>query len=150
MEKLKENVHAIQVGCQLYRGAHFDKECPLNKEVKSAEEVKYGEFRRFSPFSNRAKYRMGSPRYYTRIDNHPPFRKKVKLGGAFEQAPRGLTKEFHAKVASEAPYSSVGQCKAVYVNDEAPIDNTPFNETNKVSFIANNEAQVAQEEDYVQ
>ncbi|GJU67780.1 hypothetical protein Tco_1254039 [Tanacetum coccineum] len=30
IKKLKENVHAIQVGCQTCRGAHLDKECPLN------------------------------------------------------------------------------------------------------------------------
>ncbi|GKB02961.1 hypothetical protein Tco_0831050 [Tanacetum coccineum] len=28
MEKLKENVHAIQVGCENYGGAHLNKECP--------------------------------------------------------------------------------------------------------------------------
>ncbi|GKB84511.1 zinc knuckle CX2CX4HX4C containing protein [Tanacetum coccineum] len=38
MKKLKENVHAIQVGCQICRGAHLDKDCPLNEEVKSVEE----------------------------------------------------------------------------------------------------------------
>ncbi|GJT19121.1 zinc knuckle CX2CX4HX4C containing protein [Tanacetum coccineum] len=53
VKKLKENVHAIQVGCQLYRGAHLDKECPLNEEVKSMEEVKYGEFGRPFPNNNR-------------------------------------------------------------------------------------------------
>ncbi|GKC91716.1 hypothetical protein Tco_1152365 [Tanacetum coccineum] len=50
MKKLKENVHAIQVGCQTCEGAHLDKECPLNEDVKSMEEDKYGEFGR--PFSN--------------------------------------------------------------------------------------------------
>ncbi|GKF08037.1 putative reverse transcriptase domain-containing protein [Tanacetum coccineum] len=50
MKKLKENVHAIQVGCQTCEGTHLDKECPLNEEVKSMEEVKYGEFSR--PFPN--------------------------------------------------------------------------------------------------
>ncbi|GJW50043.1 hypothetical protein Tco_0091394 [Tanacetum coccineum] len=53
MKKLKQNVHAIQVGCQTCRGAHLDKECPLNKDVKSIEEVKYGEFDR--PFPNNSK-----------------------------------------------------------------------------------------------
>ncbi|GKG36794.1 hypothetical protein Tco_0446967 [Tanacetum coccineum] len=43
MKKLKENVHAIQVGCQKCEGAHLDKDCPLNEEVKSVEEAKYGE-----------------------------------------------------------------------------------------------------------
>ncbi|GJV62590.1 zinc knuckle CX2CX4HX4C containing protein [Tanacetum coccineum] len=76
MKKLKENVHASQVGCQLCGGAHLDKECPLNEGVKSVEEVKYSEFRRSSPFSNGAKYCVGPPGYYTRVDNRPPFEEK--------------------------------------------------------------------------
>nr|GEV75220.1 hypothetical protein [Tanacetum cinerariifolium] len=42
MKKLKQNVHAIQVGCQICEGPYLDKECPLNEEVKLVEEVKYG------------------------------------------------------------------------------------------------------------
>nr|GEY18303.1 hypothetical protein [Tanacetum cinerariifolium] len=53
IKKLKENVHAIKVGCKICRGAHLDKDCPLNEEVKSMEEVKYGEFGR--PFLNNKK-----------------------------------------------------------------------------------------------
>ncbi|GJW66980.1 hypothetical protein Tco_0121404 [Tanacetum coccineum] len=34
MKKLKENVHAIQVGCQICEEPHIDNECPLNEEVK--------------------------------------------------------------------------------------------------------------------
>ncbi|GJS86280.1 hypothetical protein Tco_0752821 [Tanacetum coccineum] len=37
MKKLKENVHAIQVGCQTCEGAYLDKDCPLNEEVKDLE-----------------------------------------------------------------------------------------------------------------
>ncbi|GJY51802.1 hypothetical protein Tco_0442649 [Tanacetum coccineum] len=40
MKKLKENVHAIQVGCQICGGAHLDKDFPLNEEVKSVKEVR--------------------------------------------------------------------------------------------------------------
>ncbi|GJS56387.1 zinc knuckle CX2CX4HX4C containing protein [Tanacetum coccineum] len=60
MKKLKENIHAIQVGCQICEGPHLDKECPLNEEVKQVDEVKYGEFRRPAPFngSNKAKFRV--------------------------------------------------------------------------------------------
>ncbi|GJT35673.1 hypothetical protein Tco_0926092 [Tanacetum coccineum] len=78
MKKLKENVHEIQVGCQTCEGPHLDKECPLNEEVKQLEEVKYGEFRRSAPFngSNRAKFRVGPPGYYTRTDNRPPYGEK--------------------------------------------------------------------------
>ncbi|GKF50027.1 hypothetical protein Tco_0143278, partial [Tanacetum coccineum] len=50
MKKLKENSYAIQVECQTCEGAHLDKDCPLNEEVKGMEEVKYGEFSR--PFPN--------------------------------------------------------------------------------------------------
>ncbi|GJR15044.1 hypothetical protein Tco_0797696 [Tanacetum coccineum] len=50
MKKLKENEHAIRVGCENCGGAHLNKECSLNEEVKSVEEVKYEEFRR--PFQN--------------------------------------------------------------------------------------------------
>ncbi|GJY35796.1 hypothetical protein Tco_0421174 [Tanacetum coccineum] len=40
MKKLKESVHAIQVGCQnLRKDLHPDKECPLTRGVKQVEEV---------------------------------------------------------------------------------------------------------------
>ncbi|GKG31264.1 hypothetical protein Tco_0423752, partial [Tanacetum coccineum] len=78
MKKLKENVHAIQVGCGLCGGTHLDKECPLNEEVKGVEEVKYGEFGRSFPNNggNGARYRVGPPGYYTRMENRPPFGEK--------------------------------------------------------------------------
>ncbi|GKA10774.1 protein kinase-like domain, concanavalin A-like lectin/glucanase domain protein, partial [Tanacetum coccineum] len=54
MTKLKENVYAIQVGCENCGGAHLYKDCSLKEEVKSIEEAKYGEFGPPSPFSNGA------------------------------------------------------------------------------------------------
>ncbi|GJY24085.1 hypothetical protein Tco_0397743 [Tanacetum coccineum] len=51
MKKLKESVHTIQVGCQICEGPHLDKDCPLNKEVKQVEEVRYGVFGRTMPFN---------------------------------------------------------------------------------------------------
>ncbi|GKF15899.1 hypothetical protein Tco_0057361 [Tanacetum coccineum] len=49
MKKLKESVHAIQVGCQICEGPHLDKDYPLNEEVKQVEETDnhptYGERR---------------------------------------------------------------------------------------------------------
>ncbi|GJZ52351.1 hypothetical protein Tco_0606866 [Tanacetum coccineum] len=44
MKKLKESVHAIQVGCQICEGPHLNKDCPINEEIKQVEEVRYGEF----------------------------------------------------------------------------------------------------------
>ncbi|GJW69153.1 hypothetical protein Tco_0123577 [Tanacetum coccineum] len=55
-KKLKESVHAIQVGCQICEGPHLDKDCPFNEEVKQVEE-----------------FRVGPPRYYTKTDNLPPY-----------------------------------------------------------------------------
>ncbi|GJW06561.1 hypothetical protein Tco_1568984 [Tanacetum coccineum] len=78
MKKLKENVHAIQFGCQICKGPHLDKECPLNEEVKQVDEVKYGEFGRPAPFngSSEAKFRVGPPGYYKHIDNQTSSREK--------------------------------------------------------------------------
>ncbi|GKC89416.1 hypothetical protein Tco_1150065, partial [Tanacetum coccineum] len=78
MKKLKESVHAIQVGCQICEGPHLDKDCPLNEEVKQVEEVRYGEFGRTTPFdgNNGGKFHVGPPGYYTKIYNCPPYGKK--------------------------------------------------------------------------
>ncbi|GJS51734.1 hypothetical protein Tco_0625096 [Tanacetum coccineum] len=59
-------------------GNHLDKECPLNKEVKGVKEVDYGEFGRSFPNNGRngARYRIGPPGYYTRVESHPPFGEK--------------------------------------------------------------------------
>ncbi|GKB99922.1 zinc knuckle CX2CX4HX4C containing protein [Tanacetum coccineum] len=78
MKKLKESVHAIQVGCQICEGPHLEKDCPLNEELKQVEEVRYGEFGRTTPFngSNRGKFRVGPPGYYTKIDNRPSYGEK--------------------------------------------------------------------------
>ncbi|GKA56493.1 phospholipase-like protein [Tanacetum coccineum] len=152
MKKLKENVHAIQVGCQNCGGAHFDKDCLLNEEVKSIEEAKYGEFERSSPFSNGAKYRIGPPRYYIRIDNRPSFGEKrpsleelmnkhmeestaslKNLDTQIEQ----LTKEFHAKVTNEINNSSFDLCKAVSVDEKTPLDNGQHEKTDMLVEMAN-------------
>ncbi|GJU16193.1 putative reverse transcriptase domain-containing protein [Tanacetum coccineum] len=75
IKKLKESVHAIQVGCQICKGPNLDKDCPLNEEVKQVEDVRYGEFDRTTPFngSNEGKFHVGPPGYYTKIDNRPPY-----------------------------------------------------------------------------
>ncbi|GJV65405.1 hypothetical protein Tco_1476233 [Tanacetum coccineum] len=82
MKKLKENVHDIQVRCENCIGAHLNKECPIHEEVKSIEEVKYEEFGRTFPNNrgNGARYHVGPPGYYIRLDNRPPFvEKKLSL-----------------------------------------------------------------------
>ncbi|GKB76211.1 RNA-directed DNA polymerase, eukaryota, reverse transcriptase zinc-binding domain protein [Tanacetum coccineum] len=92
----------VSNGYETYRGSHLDKECPLREEVKSIKEVKYGEFGRSFLNNNR---------------NEARYR---------------LAKDCQAKAAYEVPSSSIGQCKAIYANDEAPRDETSSNGTNEL------------------
>ncbi|GKE95046.1 hypothetical protein Tco_1579901 [Tanacetum coccineum] len=66
---------AALVGCQICEGPHLDKDCPFNEEVKQVEEVRYGEFRRTTPFNgnNGGKFRVVPTGYYLKIDNRPPY-----------------------------------------------------------------------------
>ncbi|GJW15992.1 serine--tRNA ligase-like protein [Tanacetum coccineum] len=109
IKKLKENVHAIHVGCGICEGAHLDKDCPLNKEVKGVKEVKYGEFSRDFPNNdgNGARYRMG-PRGITRTlrTNHH--------SGKEERAWR-----------KPLIRAEVSHCKAIFTNEGLPHF-TPF------------------------
>ncbi|GJZ27048.1 protein kinase-like domain, concanavalin A-like lectin/glucanase domain protein [Tanacetum coccineum] len=43
MKKLKENVHAIQVGCQICEGTHLDKECPPGYYSRTNNQTPSGE-----------------------------------------------------------------------------------------------------------
>ncbi|GJT81243.1 hypothetical protein Tco_1055585 [Tanacetum coccineum] len=45
IKKLKENVHAIQVGCQIWEGPHLDKECPPGYYTRTDNQTPYGEKR---------------------------------------------------------------------------------------------------------
>nr|GEW69538.1 DNA-binding pseudobarrel domain-containing protein [Tanacetum cinerariifolium] len=71
----KESIHDIEAGCKICQGLQLDKEYPLKEEVKGVEEAQFREFRK--PFSRNggdgARYHVGPPGYYTRVDNHPPF-----------------------------------------------------------------------------
>ncbi|GJX37849.1 hypothetical protein Tco_0251152 [Tanacetum coccineum] len=75
MKKLKESVYAIQVRCQICEGPHLDKDYLINEEVKQVEEVRYEEFGGTTPFngSDRGKFYVGPPGYYTKIDNCPSY-----------------------------------------------------------------------------
>nr|GEU51303.1 hypothetical protein [Tanacetum cinerariifolium] len=124
MDGHSQRWHDSSPSQSLCDGPHLDKECPLNEDAKSVEEVKYGEGRS-SPF-NGTKYRVGQPRYYTRGASLKNLETQIKQ----------LTKEVHAKAATEFLTSSVGQCKVVY--DDAPINKASSkkaNEIHEVSFI---------------
>ncbi|GJW29939.1 hypothetical protein Tco_0046814 [Tanacetum coccineum] len=155
MKKLKENVHTIQVGCQNCGRAHLDKTRPLKEEVKSIEEAKYGEFRKPLPFNNGAKYHVGPPGYYTRIDNRLPVKEKRPsleelMNKRLEESTRRrtemeewITKEFHTKVANKINSPSLDQCKVVYANEKTSLDNG----RHKISIASNKCTQIVQTND---
>ncbi|GJY63983.1 hypothetical protein Tco_0465443 [Tanacetum coccineum] len=63
-----------------------------------------------------------------------------------------FTKEYHTKPANEVPNSSIGQCKVVFANKDSQIDETSSNRTNetqRVSFVTDDDIQVAEEKDDV-
>ncbi|GJT15786.1 hypothetical protein Tco_0874492 [Tanacetum coccineum] len=117
-KKLKENVHAIQMGCQICKGHYLDKECPLNEEVKKLEEVKYGEFGRSAPFNGnkRAKFHVGPSGYYTRADNRPSYvEKRPSLEELINKHPEELAlrsaemKEWFKKLQENAKINTKNQ-----------------------------------------
>ncbi|GKD05209.1 reverse transcriptase domain-containing protein, partial [Tanacetum coccineum] len=120
IKKLKEYIHAIQVGCQICRGCHLDKECPQNEEVKSVEEVK-------------------KLQENAEINTQNQSASLKNLETQIEQ----LIKEFHAKTVSEVKNSSFDQCKAVYDDKEA-LFNNEINESHEVSL---DQTHMVQEED---
>ncbi|GJW98559.1 reverse transcriptase domain-containing protein [Tanacetum coccineum] len=44
IKKVNEKVYAAQVGCELCKGSHYTKDCPLKKERKTLEEAYYTQF----------------------------------------------------------------------------------------------------------
>nr|GEU62192.1 hypothetical protein [Tanacetum cinerariifolium] len=41
IKKVNEKVYAAQVGCELCKGPHYTKDCPLKEEGKTLEEAYY-------------------------------------------------------------------------------------------------------------
>ncbi|GJZ57599.1 zinc knuckle CX2CX4HX4C containing protein [Tanacetum coccineum] len=113
MKTLKENVYAIQVGYQNCGGAQFDKECPLNEEVKSMEEVKYGEFDRPFPNNNQNDSRFN--RGISRYGSHDP------TSSGLETKVKSLTNE----VEGRTNCGKFKECKAIFNEDGLPLY-TPF------------------------
>ncbi|GJX20741.1 hypothetical protein Tco_0223418 [Tanacetum coccineum] len=131
MKKLKESVHAIQVGCQICEEPHLDKDCPLNEEVKQVKEVRYGEFRQTTPFNgnNGGKFRVGPPGYYTKTDNRPPYGEK-----------RQSLEELLAKHQEESTRRSTKM--EVWIKKHQ--ENVEFNTRNQNASLKNLETQIEQ------
>nr|GEX13550.1 hypothetical protein [Tanacetum cinerariifolium] len=132
MKKMKENVHANQVEYENYKGAYLNKEFPLNEEVHwdttlvsiiahpSVRKISIKELmnkhldeltRRRSETEDSMKKLKKSTYLNTRNQNAS----LKNLETQIEQ----VAKEYKAKAANEVQDSSVGQCKAIFSNNEA-------------------------------
>ncbi|GJR88923.1 hypothetical protein Tco_0212934 [Tanacetum coccineum] len=139
MKKLKENVYAIQVRCQICKGPHLDKDSPLNEEVKQVEEVRYGEFGRTTPFNGNKGGRQilaetikkyieeASMRQVKQDEWLKTFCQNLEKGQNHHDE---IIKDLKSKVTTLAKEAVVKtdkneDCKAIFTNDGAPLY-TPF------------------------
>nr|GFC64065.1 hypothetical protein [Tanacetum cinerariifolium] len=76
IRKLKESVHAIQVGCEMFGGTHLEQNCHLREEVKSIKVIGYGEEK---SSIETAKYPMRP------LGSHSPLDKRTSLEETIER-----------------------------------------------------------------
>nr|GEU81608.1 hypothetical protein [Tanacetum cinerariifolium] len=64
IKKVNKIVYAAQVGCELCKGPHYTKDCPLKEEGKTLEEAYYTQFG--VPFQQGGQYLAAALRFYQR------------------------------------------------------------------------------------
>ncbi|GJS73159.1 putative ribonuclease H-like domain-containing protein [Tanacetum coccineum] len=62
IKKVHENVYAAQVGCELCKGPHYTKDCPLKEEGKTLKEAYYTQFG--APYQPGGQYRAAGLGFY--------------------------------------------------------------------------------------
>ncbi|GKD84965.1 hypothetical protein Tco_1356119, partial [Tanacetum coccineum] len=62
IKKVNEKVYAAQVGCELCKGPHYIKDCPLKEEGNTLEEAYYTQFG--APYQHAGQYRATGPGFY--------------------------------------------------------------------------------------
>ncbi|GJT01285.1 hypothetical protein Tco_0822454 [Tanacetum coccineum] len=67
--KVNEKVYAAQVGCELCKGPHYTKDCPLKEEGMTLKEVYYTQFG--IPFQQGGQYRVAALGFYQRNNANP-------------------------------------------------------------------------------
>ncbi|GJT74244.1 formin-like protein 1 [Tanacetum coccineum] len=71
IKKVNEKVYAAQVGCELCKGPHYTKDCPLKEEGKTLEEAYYAQFG--APYQPRRQYRAASVGFYQRNNRNSSY-----------------------------------------------------------------------------
>ncbi|GJU40868.1 hypothetical protein Tco_1193825 [Tanacetum coccineum] len=129
IKNLKENVHAIQVGCQICEGAHLDKDFPLNKEVKKYDQPSSGERRPslteiINKYMEEASKRHAEQvkwlkKFYQGIETSREAHDKIILG--LETRVKTLANEVEGRVNN----GKFKEFKTIYAKDGSPLY-TPF------------------------
>ncbi|GJX14835.1 retrovirus-related pol polyprotein from transposon TNT 1-94 [Tanacetum coccineum] len=70
-KKVNEKVYAAQVGCELCKGPHYTKDCPLKEEEKTLEEAYYTQFG--APYQTGGQYRAAGPGFYQRNNENSSY-----------------------------------------------------------------------------
>ncbi|GKA83291.1 pyruvate dehydrogenase (acetyl-transferring) kinase, mitochondrial [Tanacetum coccineum] len=73
IKKVNEKVYAAQLGCELCKGPHYTKDCPLMEEGKTLEEAYYTQFG--TPFQGGG-YRATAPGFYQRNNVNPSYQEQ--------------------------------------------------------------------------
>ncbi|GJU45373.1 hypothetical protein Tco_1202639 [Tanacetum coccineum] len=128
MKKLKEKVHAIQVGCQICEGPHLDKECPSGYYTRTDNQPPYEE-KRPSLEELMNKHQEESARRSAEKEEWiKKLQENAKINNRNQSASlknlktqiKQLPKELHSRTTNGAPSSSIGQCKVVNANHKTP------------------------------
>ncbi|GJU91891.1 hypothetical protein Tco_1304314 [Tanacetum coccineum] len=76
IKKVNENVYVAQVGCELCKGPHYIKDCPLKEEGKTLKETYYTQFGVY--FQQGEQYRVAVPRFYQRNNANHSYQERRK------------------------------------------------------------------------
>ncbi|GJZ97518.1 DNA-directed DNA polymerase [Tanacetum coccineum] len=74
IKKVNENMYAAQVGCELCKGPHYTKDCPLKEEGKTLEGAYYTQFG--VPFLQGRQYQAAAPGFYQRNNGNPLYQER--------------------------------------------------------------------------
>ncbi|GKE06560.1 DNA-directed DNA polymerase [Tanacetum coccineum] len=74
IKKVNEKVYAAQVGCELCKGPHYTKDCPLKEEGKTLEEAYYTQIG--VPFPQGGQYRAATLGFYQRNNANPSYHER--------------------------------------------------------------------------
>ncbi|GJR84579.1 formin-like protein 1 [Tanacetum coccineum] len=71
IKKVNEKVYAAQVGCELCKGPHYTKDCPLKEEGKTLKEAYYSQFG--APYQPGGQCGATGPGFYQRNNKNSSY-----------------------------------------------------------------------------